>query len=151
MVYFYIDKRPDMHICMYPDSEFKYLFKQDWLNHPITKEVLEKIEKVTHVVDDIFRTERGKHILPDKFSTGGKMLMMLENTDNMAFESSSMGDNCYEILSRYQDVKDYHIILYHTILNFDDIGLKGKVVDTGKFINNYFDLFDEVMKVKGLD
>lgn len=127
-----------------PDIYFDNQHEDEWLNEPLTKQMVEDVDRSKiigpHLIDSPFLGP----IPPERLSGGVKTLIMIDHDDQHVFNASACGDNCAKWLLKIGESKDRLVRLGY-IMNFGDKEFSIEIHNTGKIVHSMMEFMDELV------
>lgn len=96
-----------------PKASFPYLFKEEWGYNKFTERIITEIDKAKFIPPAVCIHEDYGTFPITNAAGGSRILIYLANQYPGMFESSSMGDNCAQLLYDISKEVDCDILLNH--------------------------------------
>lgn len=131
----------DMENSIYdPESYFKFNWEEDWILDPLSKKMIEDIDKSIVLGNSVIKSPVFGLIPPERLSGGVKTLILINNETNKIFNASACGDNCSKWIVEIAKNKDITINLRH-IMDFGDLEFEANILNTNQKVNGMEELF----------
>ena len=90
------------------DALFTISYANEWFKDPQVISIATEVDNVNHVKDNLFECKQYGTFGPENLSAGAKSLILALKADlkGYYFKLSSLGDNCYSILSKIGKMKN---------------------------------------------
>jgi len=127
-----------------PDTYFDNAYEDEWLNDPISKEMVRDIDRSELIGPNLVQSPVLGAIPPVRLSGGVKTLILVGNDPDHVYNASACGENCAEWLLKLAAVKDITIRLGY-MMYFSEDSFEIEIVNTGKLVRNQEELIREVI------
>ena len=134
----------DMPDAIYNTSVyFQNQYRDDWLTKPLSKEIIQDVDKSEVVSANLIDSPVLGAISPKELSGGVKTLLLIANDKSgNVFNASTCGDNCAKWILQLGKQGKLVINLRH-LMDFGSGEFKIKVLNTGKIVRNMKELVAE--------
>ena len=135
----------DMKQLLYDiDSLFMLEYSDDWFSDKKVVDIATKIDNVEHIKDSLFYKKQYGTFGPESLSSGAKSLILAFKADlsGYYFKLSSLGDNCFSILSEIGNKRDVAFYV-DCVPALKDNECKFVVEETGKVISTALEFAKE--------
>ena len=134
----------DMPDAIYNTSVyFQNQYRDDWLTKPLSKEIIQDVDKSEVVSANLIDSPVLGAISPKELSGGVKTLLLMTNDKSgKVFNASTCGDNCAKWILQLGKQGKLVINLRH-LMDFGSGEFKIKVLNTGKIVRNMKELVAE--------
>lgn len=123
------------------DGFFDGYFEDHWIDDYWAPKVLQEIDKSKFIAPKVVDSPMLGPISHERISGGSKLLIMMNNIQNIVYEGDNLGDNCWPLFLELSKQKDFMISLsYFPIFKWVD-GATVIDIDTGEKATN-FDQFN---------
>ena len=122
---------------------FQNQYRDDWLTKPLSKEIIQDVDKSEVVSANLIDSPVLGAISPKELSGGVKTLLLMENDKSgKVFNASTCGDNCAKWILQLGKQGKLVINLRH-LMDFGSGEFKIKVLNTGRIVRNMKELVAE--------
>ena len=134
----------DMPDAIYNTSVyFQNQYRDDWLTKPLSKEIIQDVDKSEVVSANLIDSPVLGAISPKELSGGVKTLLLMANDKSRkVFNASTCGDNCAKWILQLGKQGKLVINLRH-LMDFGSGEFKIKVLNTGRIVRNMKELVAE--------
>lgn len=134
----------DMPDAIYNTSVyFQNQYRDDWLTKPLSKEIIQDVDKSEVVSANLIDSPVLGAISPKELSGGVKtLLLMVNDKSGKVFNASTCGDNCAKWILQLGKQGKLVINLRH-LMDFGSGEFKIKVLNTGRIVRNMKELVAE--------
>lgn len=134
----------DMPDAIYNTSVyFQNQYRDDWLTKPLSKEIIQDVDKSEVVSANLIDSPVLGAISPKELSGGVKtQLLMANDKSGKVFNASTCGDNCAKWILQLGKQGKLVINLRH-LMDFGSGEFKIKVLNTGRIVRNMKELVAE--------
>lgn len=122
---------------------FQNQYRDDWLTKPLSKEIIQDVDKSEVVSANLIDSPVLGAISPKELSGGVKtLLLMASDKSGKVFNASTCGDNCAKWILQLGKQGKLVINLRH-LMDFGSGEFKIKVLNTGRIVRNMKELVAE--------
>ena len=122
---------------------FQNQYRDDWLTKPLSKEIIQDVDKSEVVSANLIDSPVLGAISPKELSGGVKTLLLMPNDKSgKVFNASTCGDNCAKWILQLGKQGKLVINLRH-LMDFGSGEFKIKVLNTGRIVRNMKELVAE--------
>ena len=122
---------------------FQNQYRDDWLTKPLSKEIIQDVDKSEVVSANLIDSPVLGAISPKELSGGVKtLLLMAKDKSGKVFNASTCGDNCAKWIFQLGKQGKLVINLRH-LMDFGSGEFKIKVLNTGRIVRNMKELVAE--------
>ena len=122
---------------------FQNQYRDDWLTKPLSKEIIQDVDKSEVVSANLIDSPVLGAISPKELSGGVKTLLLMANDKSVkVFNASTCGDNCAKWILQLGKQGKLVINLRH-LMDFGSGEFKIKVLNTGRIVRNMKELVAE--------
>ena len=122
---------------------FQNQYRDDWLTKPLSKEIIQDVDKSEVVSANLIDSPVLGAISPKELSGGVKTLLLMANDKSgNVFNASTCGDNCAKWILQLGKQGKLVINLRH-LMDFGSGEFKIKVLNTGRIVRNMKELVAE--------
>ena len=122
---------------------FQNQYRDDWLTKPLSKEIIQDVDKSEVVSANLIDSPVLGAISPNELSGGVKTLLLMPNDKSgKVFNASTCGDNCAKWILQLGKQGKLVINLRH-LMDFGSGEFKIKVLNTGRIVRNMKELVAE--------
>lgn len=127
-------------------SPFNHLYDKQWFEDEQALRWIKDIDKMDHIMDDIFRDRWGKAVAATQLSSGSKALCLMKFQTEYLVYATRCGDNCVPYIEEMSQEQDVHVVLHHC-MPFSD-GFKFYVTDSERDVYGGADWINEFYRIK---
>ena len=133
----------DMPDAIYNTSVyFQNQYRDDWLTKPLSKEIIQDVDKSEVVSANLIDSPVLGAISPKELSGGVKTLLLMANDKSgKVFNASTCGDNCAKWILKLGEQKDLTINLRH-VMRFGKDPFEILILNTGTIVRNMSEFVD---------
>lgn len=136
----------DMPEAVYnPVIYFKNTYTDEWITDPLSKEMIQDVDKSTVLGPRIIDSPVLGGISPRELSGGVKTLISMYKVPQKVFNASACGDNCAKWILKIGSMQDITINLRH-LMDFGEETFAVKILNTGQMVHN----MDEMIPIAGM-
>ena len=115
---------------------FQNQYRDDWLTKPLSKEIIQDVDKSEVVSANLIDSPVLGAISPKELSGGVKTLLLMANDKSgKVFNASTCGDNCAKWILKIGQEKDLTINLRH-IMDFGQEPFEARILNTDTIVHN---------------
>lgn len=123
---------------------FDNTYDDNWITSDFSKEVIKDVDKSEVLDKNCIMSYYDEQIPPTLLSGGVKSLLLMKYDNEIIVNASTCGDNCIKWILKIAEEQDLTVVLLHNMI-FGD-GIRVKVVNSNKIIDNNYDLIMEASK-----
>lgn len=136
----------DMPEAVYnPVIYFKNTYTDEWITDPLSKEMIQDVDKSTVLGPRIIDSPVLGGISPRELSGGVKTLISMYKVPQKIFNASACGDNCAKWILKIGSIQDITINLRH-LMDFGEETFAVKILNTEQMVHN----MDEMIPIAGM-
>ena len=123
------------------DTSFKLAFENEWMDDPLSRKIVESIEKSKIISNRIVDNPVMGEISIFDISSGCKQVLLMQHLETeYVYLSSTMGDNCAKWVQEVAKLRDVTLSINSMFVFEDDV--QALCMNTGAMINGYRDYLD---------
>ncbi len=127
-----------------PDLYFDNTFEDEWLEDPLSKEMVEAVDRSTLVSPNLVVSPVLGSIPVTRLSGGVKTLILIAHDPEHLYNASACGDNCASWLLKIGQEQDILVRLGH-IMHFEADTFQIRIANTGKLVTTQYELARSVI------
>lgn len=136
----------DMPEAVYnPVIYFKNTYTDEWITDPLSKEMIQDVDRSTVLGPRIIDSPVLGGISPRELSGGVKTLISMYKVPQKVFNASACGDNCAKWILKIGSIQDITINLRH-LMDFGEETFAVKILNTEQMVHN----MDEMIPIAGM-
>ena len=133
-----------------PDLYFDNTYEDEWLEDPVSKEMVKDIDKSELVGPNLVISPVLGSMSINRLSGGVKTLIQIAHDPDHVYNASACGDNCAAWLLRISKDKDVLVRLGH-LMHFDGEPIQIRIANTGELVESGRELVKKVIDEGFLD
>ena len=133
-----------------PDLYFDNTYEDEWLEDPVSKEMVKDIDKSELVGPNLVISPVLGSMSINRLSGGVKTLIQIAHDPDHVYNVSACGDNCAAWLLRISKDKDVLVRLGH-LMHFDGDAVQIRIENTGEIVESGRQLVKKVIDEGFLD
>ena len=133
-----------------PDLYFDNTYEDEWLEDPVSKEMVKDIDKSELVGPNLVISPVLGSMSINRLSGGVKTLIQIAHDPDHVYNASACGDNCAAWLLRISKDKDVLVRLGH-LMHFDGDAVQIRIENTGEIVESGRQLVKKVIDEGFLD
>ena len=133
-----------------PDLYFDNTYEDEWLEDPVSKEMVKDIDKSELVGPNLVISPVLGSMSINRLSGGVKTLIQIAHDPDHVYNASACGDNCAAWLLRISKDKDVLVRLGH-LMHFDGDAVQIRIENTGEIVESGCQLVKKVIDEGFLD
>ena len=133
-----------------PDLYFDNTYEDEWLEDPVSKEMVKDIDKSELVGPNLVISPVLGSMSINRLSGGVKTLIQIAHDPDHVYNASACGDNCAAWLLRISKDKDVLVRLGH-LMHFDGDAVQIRIENTGEIVESGHELVKKVIDEGFLD
>ena len=133
-----------------PDLYFDNTYEDEWLEDPVSKEMVKDIDKSELVGPNLVISPVLGSMSINRLSGGVKTLIQIAHDPDHVYNASACGDNCAAWLLRIAKEKDVLVRLGH-LMHFDRDAVQIRIENTGEIVESGRQLVKKVIDEGFLD
>ena len=133
-----------------PDLYFDNTYEDEWLEDPVSKEMVKDIDKSELVGPNLVISPVLGSMSINRLSGGVKTLIQIAHDPDHVYNASACGDNCAAWLLRISKDKDVLVRLGH-LMHFDGDAIQIRIENTGEIVESGRELVKKVIDEGFLD
>lgn len=127
-----------------PDSFFNNTYEDSWITDPLSKEMIENVDRSYVVSPQLIDSPFLGPIPVERLSGGVKTLILMNNDDEHIFNGSACGDNCAPWILRIGQKKELYIRLGY-LMDFGDEPFEIEITNLGIVVHSQKELITTVL------
>ena len=133
-----------------PDLYFDNTYEDEWLEDPVSKEMVKDIDKSELVGPNLVISPVLGSMSINRLSGGVKTLIQIAHDPDHVYNVSACGDNCAAWLLKLSKDKDVLVRLGH-LMHFDGDAIQIRIENTGEIVESGRELVKKVIDEGFLD
>ena len=127
-----------------PDIFFNNTYEDDWITDPVTKEMIQDIDRSRVVGAGLIESPFLGSIPPLRLSGGVKTLILMNHDSDHVFNASFCGDNCASWILKIAEGKELTVRLGY-LMDFPGDRFDIEIVNLGKIVHTKEELVLSVL------